>query len=103
MNRHGENKDEVQLPRRSRVSRREFLGATAGVASALGLAAQGAHARPARAVSARSQEAVTLEVWGFNRERLNFAENAAGLPVFKDKYPNVLDHTQLARPARADA
>ena len=89
MNRHGENKDEVQLPRRSRVSRRDFLGATAGAASALGLAAQGTRARPARAVSARSQEAVTLEVWGFNRERLNFAENAAGLPVFKDKYPNV--------------
>ncbi|HLL49248.1 MAG TPA: extracellular solute-binding protein, partial [Thermomicrobiales bacterium] len=89
MNRHGENKDEVQLPRRSRVSRREFLGATAGAASALGLAAQATHARPARTVSARTQEAATLEVWGFNRERLNFAENAAQLPVFTDKYPNV--------------
>lgn len=90
MDRHGDDKHAERLLRRPQISRRDFLGVTAGAASTLGLAAHGAQARPARAVSAaRSQEAVTLEVWGFNRERLNFAQNAAELPVFTEKYPNV--------------
>ncbi|MBW3631742.1 MAG: extracellular solute-binding protein [Chloroflexi bacterium] len=90
MDRHGDDKHAERLLRRPQISRRDFLGVTAGAASTLGLAAHVAQARPARAVSAaRSQEAVTLEVWGFNRERLNFAQNAAELPVFTEKYPNV--------------
>ena len=38
MDRLGEDKQMKQCQRRPRISRRDFLGATAGVASALGLA-----------------------------------------------------------------
>ena len=92
MDRLGEDKQMKQRQRRPRISRRDFLGATAGAASALGLAAGGVQANPSparRAPMVRSQSEATLEVWGFNQERLNFAENASELPVFKDKYPNV--------------
>jgi arabinosaccharide transport system substrate-binding protein len=92
MDRLGDDKQMERLQRRSRISRREFLGATAGAASALGLAAGGAQASssPARrSPIIRSQAEATLEVWGFDEGRLNFAKNAAELPVFKDKYPNV--------------
>jgi arabinosaccharide transport system substrate-binding protein len=92
MDRLGDDKQMERPQRRSRISRREFLGATAGAASALGLAAGGAQASssPARrSPIIRSQAEATLEVWGFDEGRLNFAKNAAELPVFKDKYPNV--------------
>ena len=92
MDRHGDDKQTERRLRRSRFSRRDFLGVTAGAASALGLAAGGVQASPSpiRALPVvRSQAEATLEVWGFNRERLNFAQNASELPVFKDKYPNV--------------
>ncbi len=94
MDRLGDDKHRQikQRQRRSRISRRDLLGATAGAASALGLARGGVQAStsPARrAPVVRSQAEATLEVWGFNRERLNFAQNASELPVFKDKYPNV--------------
>ena len=92
MDRHGDEKQTERRLRRSRISRRDFLGVTAGAASALGLAAGGVQASPSpiRALPVvRSQAEATLEVWGFNRERLNFAQNASELPVFKDKYPNV--------------
>ena len=92
MDRLGDDKQMERRQRRSRISRRDFLGATAGAATALGLAAGDvrASAAPARrAPIVRSQAEATLEVWGFNRERLNFAKNASELPAFKDKYPNV--------------
>jgi arabinosaccharide transport system substrate-binding protein len=92
MDRLGDDKQMERRQRRSRISRRDFLGATAGAASALGLAAGGVQAGPSptrRAPAACYQAEATLEVWGFNRERLNFAENASKLPVFTDKYPNV--------------
>ena len=92
MDRLGDDKQMERRQRRSRISRRDFLGATAGAASALGLAAGGVQATssPTRRTSMfRSQAEATLEVWGFDEGRLNFAKNAAALPVFKDKYPNV--------------
>jgi arabinosaccharide transport system substrate-binding protein len=88
MDRHG---DDTTTTAGRRLSRRGFLGASAGAAAALGLPG-GIEASivPARkAPVVLHQEAITLEVWGFNAERLNFAENAANLAVFKDKYPNV--------------
>jgi len=69
-------------PRQGGVNRRRFLGATAG-ATALGLGAAPGRARAAR------QEAATLEFWGFDEGRLNFAKAAAELPAFKDAHPNV--------------
>jgi arabinosaccharide transport system substrate-binding protein len=92
MDRHGDDKQTERHTRPSRISRRGFLGVTAGAAGALGLAAGGVQAGPSptrRAPAACYQAEATLEVWGFNRERLNFAENASKLPVFTDKYPNV--------------
>ena len=92
MDRHGDDTQTERHKRPSRISRRGFLGVTAGAAGALGLAAGGVQAGPSairRAPIVRSQAEATLEVWGFNRERLNFAENASKLPVFTDKYPNV--------------
>jgi len=88
MDRHGDDKQTERRLRRPRISRRDFLGATAGAASALGLAAGGVQAGPSparRTPAVRSQAEATLEVWGFNEERLNFARNASELPVFKDK------------------
>jgi arabinosaccharide transport system substrate-binding protein len=78
-------------PRDARISRRGLLGAAAGATTALGLAGGGkATTLPRRAAPlARRQAATTIEVWGFNKERLNFAKNASELPAFKDKYPNV--------------
>jgi len=92
MDRLGDDKQMERRQRRSRISRRDLLSATAGAASALGLAAGGVQASPSparRTPVLRSQAEATLEVWGFNRERLNFAENASKLPAFTDKYPNV--------------
>src|SRR5687768_5956649 len=92
MDPRGDDKQTERRLQRSRISRRGFLGATAGAASALGLAAGGVQAGPSltrRASVVRSQAEATLEVWGFDRARLNFAENASKLPVFTDKYPNV--------------
>src|SRR5262245_57913510 len=77
---------------RLRLSRRCFLGATAGAAVSVGLATRDAGAAPSRLrvpAVIRGQSDATLEVWGFDEGRLNFAKNAAQLPVFKDKYPNV--------------
>ncbi|MCD6030918.1 MAG: extracellular solute-binding protein family 1, partial [Thermomicrobiales bacterium] len=91
MDRHGDDTRTTDTPGQARISRREFLGASAGAAAALG----GVGGIEASIVPARKapvvlhQEAITLEVWGFNAERLNFAENAANLPAFKDKHPNV--------------
>jgi arabinosaccharide transport system substrate-binding protein len=91
MDRHGDDSQTTDAPSQARLSRREFLGASAGAAAALG----GVGGIEASIVPARKapvvlhQEAITLEVWGFNAERLNFAENAANLPAFKDKHPNV--------------
>jgi len=92
MDRLGDDKQMERRQRQSRISRRGFLGVTAGAASALGLAARGVQASPSparRNSLIRSQAAATLEVWGFDQGRLNFAKNAAQLPAFKDKYPNV--------------
>ena len=69
MDRLGDDKQMERRQRRSRISRRDFLGATAGAASALGLAAGGVQASPSparRAPVVRSQAEATLEVWGFN-------------------------------------
>ncbi|MEA2512766.1 MAG: hypothetical protein QOJ59_2253, partial [Thermomicrobiales bacterium] len=74
------------------ISRRGFLGVAAGAAASLSLATRGASAGPSsrRAPAViRSQEDAELEVWGFDEGRLNFAKNAAQVPVFKDKYPDV--------------
>ena len=92
MEKHGDHEGEVRPVDRSRISRRNFLGATAGAAAALGLAAGGTGANPApkRAPApVRSQSGTTLEMWGFDEQRLNFARAAAELPVFKDKHPDV--------------
>jgi arabinosaccharide transport system substrate-binding protein len=69
-----------------RLSRRRFLGTTAGV---LGAAAGVRGAAASRPRATRRQSGATLEVWGFDEGRLNFAKAAAELPVFKDKYPDV--------------
>jgi len=66
-----------------RISRRKLLGTTAAAAAALSLSTGGVRSR-----SARAQD-TTLEMWGFDEKRLNFAKMAAELPVFKDKHPNV--------------
>lgn len=75
------------------ISRRRFLGATAGAAGALGLAARGATAGPASgrrtATVRRAQSGAELEMWGFDTARLDFAKAAAELPVFKEKHPDV--------------
>ena len=92
MERHGEHERDKRPTDRSRISRRDFLGVAAGAAGALGLATSGASAAPARgrrAAVIRSQESATLEVWGFDEGRLNFAKAASELPAFKDKHPNV--------------
>jgi arabinosaccharide transport system substrate-binding protein len=71
------------MPLARGVNRRRLLGATAG-AAALGIGA----AAPRRTSAAR-QEAATLEFWGFDEGRLNFAKAASELPAFKDAHPNV--------------
>ncbi len=48
MDRHGDDKQTERRTQRSRISRRDFLGATAGAAGALGLAAGGVHGMLAR-------------------------------------------------------
>ena len=83
MDKHSEEGGGRTAPRHGGVNRRRILGATAG-AAALGLGVGGA----GRTRAAR-QEAATLEFWGFDEGRLNFAKAAAELPVFKDAHPDV--------------
>lgn len=82
MNDH-ENAREIKVLRHERVSRRQFLGVTLGAAGAIGLNAASAKAWR------RAQEGATLEMWGFDEGRLNFAKAAAELPAFKDAHPDV--------------
>ncbi|MEA2594867.1 MAG: arabinooligosaccharide transport system substrate-binding protein [Thermomicrobiales bacterium] len=92
VDRHDDQGHEEPPMGRPGISRRGFLGVAAGAAASLSLATRGASAGPSsrRAPAViRSQEDAELEVWGFDEGRLNFAKNAAQVPVFKDKYPNV--------------
>ena len=103
MDRLGDDKQMERRQRRSRISRRDFLGATAGAASAIGLAAGGVQASPSparRASVVRSQAEATLEVWGFNRERLNFAENASKLPASRTSTPTSRSTSASSRSLR---
>ena len=87
--------DDEQTERRTLptpISRRRFLGATAGAAGALGLAARGAKAGPvgaSRPAYTRRAQGAELEMWGFDTQRLDFAKAAAELPAFKEKHPDV--------------
>lgn len=91
---HGEQGREQRPVHDTPISRRGFLGVTAGAAAALGLAARGASpsasaAKPRVASVIRAQSGATLEMWGFDEGRLNFVKAAAELPVFKEKHPDV--------------
>ncbi len=76
---------------RGRINRRDVLGAAAGAAVAIGaVGATAASPRLGRrSASVRRAQGATLEMWGFDEGRLDFAKAAAELPAFKEKHPDV--------------
>ena len=105
MDRLGEDKQMKQRQRRPRISRRDFLGATAGAAGALGLAAGGVRANPSparRAPVVRSQEAGHARGLGvqpgapqLRQERVRAAGLQGQVPQRHGQFPPV--------PVRSDA
>lgn len=83
MTQHEQGRDAASRPAASPISRRRLLGAAAGAT-----AVAGGLAMPIRTRAARRQ-AATLEFWGFDEGRINFAKAAAELPAFKDAHPDV--------------
>jgi len=77
----------------TRISRRNLLGRAAALGAATSLGTAGAAQAAPRFGRApaviRGQESATLEMWGFDEGRLNFARGVLELPAFKEKHPNV--------------
>ena len=81
MDKQGTNAVWQTVPGRGGVTRRLLLGAAGAAASGLAVGRS-------QRISARRQGA-TLEFWGFDEGRLNFARAAAELPEFKEAHPDV--------------